>query len=95
MSTGAPVYKWSLLKPPTWFDMGVGANDGFDGEAMAANEVQDAGDFVAGSTTNRFARDRIADDGAIALENPHRDGDVNQAFGGGIQGRQTVAHRGL
>jgi hypothetical protein len=55
----------------------VSTDDGFDGEPVSANEIQNACDFVAGIDDQGFSRDGIADDGAIALENSHGDGDVN------------------
>jgi len=70
----------------------VGADNRFDREAMTANQVQDARDFVSGIDDQRLARGGIADNGAIALKHPNRDGDVNQPFCGGIQGGQAVIH---
>jgi hypothetical protein len=75
-------------------DMRVRADDGFDNQAMAANQVQDARDFVARVHHERFARGRIADDRAIALQHPHRNGDVNQSVRGSIEGGPSVAHAG-
>src|SRR6266403_3698137 len=72
----------------------VGADNSFYGEAVAAEEVQDARDFIAGIDDQSLARRGIADDGTIALEHAHRDGDVNQTFGGGIQGGKAVVHEG-
>ena len=46
----------------------MSAGDGFDGEFMAAEQVHDAMDFVAGIENDGFARNRIADDGAVALQ---------------------------
>ena len=73
-------------------DMRVGADNGLYSELVTAEEVQNAIDFIAGINDQRFARDRIADDGAIALQHAHGDGDVDQPFGGGIQGGEAVAH---
>src|SRR6266446_2585525 len=72
----------------------MGADDSFHGEAMAPEEIQDAGDLVAGIDDQRLARGGIADNGTIALEHAHRDGDVNQTFRGGIQGGKAVVHEG-
>src|SRR5260370_6937743 len=70
----------------------MGADNGLDGEVMAAEKVQDAIYFLAGVHHQRFARERIADDGTIALQHPHGDGDVNQSVMGGIEFSPTVAH---
>src|SRR5712664_1118106 len=75
-------------------NMCVAADASFHGEAMAPKKIQDACDFVAGIDDQRLARGGIADDGAIALEHAHRDGDVNQTFGGGIQRGKAVVHEG-
>ena len=52
--------------------MGVRADDCFDDKAVPADKVHDAADFVAGIEHQRFARDRIADDGTIALQQTDR-----------------------
>ncbi len=72
----------------------VGADDGFHGEAVAPEEIQDARDFIAGVDDQSFARVGIADNGTIALEHAHRDGDVNQTFRGGIQRGKAIVHEG-
>src|ERR1700731_3344388 len=75
-------------------DVRVRADDGLDGELMTAEKVQDAIYFVAGVHHERFARHRIADDRAIALQHPHGDGDMDQSLRRGIEDRSAVAHGG-
>src|SRR6266550_1475010 len=75
-------------------DVRVRAYDGLDGELVSAEKVQDAIYFVAGVHHQRFARHRIADDRAIALQYPHWDGDMDQSFSRGIEDRSAVAHEG-
>ena len=75
-------------------DVGVGADDGFYGETMAAEEFEDAGNFVARVDDQSFARDRIADDGAIALQHSDGNGDVNQTLRDGVEGGNGVSHIG-
>jgi hypothetical protein len=74
-------------------DVRVRANDDFYGELMAPEKIQDAIYFVPGVHHQRFARDGIANDRAIALQHPYGDGDVNQSVRGGIERRPTVAHK--
>ncbi len=81
-----------LAQPADVIDMSVRADDGFDRQFVPAKEVQDTRDLVAGIDDQRFARDWIADDGTVALQHPHGDGDVDQSFRGGIQSRQVIAH---
>jgi hypothetical protein len=73
-------------------NMRVRADDGLNFEFVPAQKIEDAMDFVAGIDDQRFARDGVANDGAIALKHSYRNGDVNQSFGRGIQRRQTIAH---
>ncbi len=73
-------------------DVRMGADNGLYGELMAAEKVQDAIYFIAGVQHQRFARHRIADDGTVALQDPHGDGDLDQSVMGGIEGRSAVAH---
>jgi len=58
----------------------VGADNGFDGEFVAAEQIHDAVNFVAWVDDDGFARDRIADDGAVALQNADGNGEVQQAL---------------
>jgi hypothetical protein len=58
----------------------VSADDGFDSQLVAAEQVHDAMDFVAGIEDDGFARDRIADDGAVALQQADRNGEMEQAL---------------
>lgn len=59
-------------------DVRVSADDGFHGELVAGEQVHDAADLIAGVDDQSFARERIADDGAIALQHAYGNGDVNQ-----------------
>jgi hypothetical protein len=73
-------------------NMGVSADDGFDGKAVTAEKFENAGDFVAGVNNKGFARYGIADDRAIALKHSHGNGDVDQALGNGVECGNGVAH---
>ncbi len=73
-------------------DVRVRADDDFYGQLMTPEKIQNAIDFVAGVHYQRFARGGIADDRAIALQYPYRDGDMDQSVRGGIEGRPSVAH---
>ncbi len=73
-------------------DVRVSADDGFHDQPVAPNQVQNACDFIARVHHQRFARGRIADDGTVALQHPHGDGDLDQSVRGGIYGSQPVAH---
>ena len=66
-------------------DVGVGADDGFCGKAVATEELEDAADFVTGIDDDGLARNGIADDGAIALQHADRNGDLDDAVGIGIE----------
>jgi hypothetical protein len=68
-----------LGKTTDVIDVGVRADDGFDGEFVAAEEGEEAFDFVTGIDDQSFAGNGIADDGAIAMEHPDGDGDLNDA----------------
>lgn len=61
-------------------NVSVGADDGFDGEFMAAEQIHDAVNFVAGIENNGFTRNGIADDGAVALQQPDGNGEVQQSL---------------
>src|SRR5216683_4313180 len=69
-----------LAKPADVIDVRVGADDRFDGELMASQEVQNAADLIAGIDHQRFARDRIPDNRAVALQHPHGNRDVDEAL---------------
>lgn len=73
-------------------DVSVGADDGFDGEAVATEEFEDARDFVTGVDDQRFAREGIADDRAIALQHSDGNGDVDQAMRYGVKCWYGIAH---
>ena len=61
-------------------DVRVGADDGLHRQLVTAEQLQNAADFVAGIDHQRLARDRIADDRAIALQHSYRNGDVNESL---------------
>ena len=73
-------------------DVRVRADDHLYDQLVTAEKVQDAIDFVAGVDHQRFARDRIADDRAIALQHPHGNGDVDQSIDGCIESSPPFAH---
>jgi hypothetical protein len=73
-------------------DVRVGADDGFYGQLVAADEAEDAFYFVAGVDDDGFARFRIADDGAIALQHSDRDLDVNHFRMRGVRHSYGVVH---
>ena len=70
----------------------MGAHDRFYRELVASQKIEDSADFIARIDNQSFAGEGITDDRAIALENPHGNGDMDQSFRGGIQGGQAVAH---
>ena len=69
--------------------MRVRADDGLHCEPPPPQQVQNARDLVAGIDDQGFARERVANDGAIALQHADGNGDVNQTFLCGIEGRQA------
>ncbi len=73
-------------------NVGVRTYDGFDGETMAAEEFEDARDFVAWINDESFAADGIADDGAIALQHSYGNGDVDEAMRDCIKCRNGIRH---
>ncbi len=81
-----------FAQPADVIDVRMGADDGFHSELMTAEKVQDARDFVAGVHHQRFARHRVADDRAVALQHPYGDGDMDQSVRGGIESWPAVAH---
>ncbi len=73
-------------------NVGVGADDDLDGELVAAEEIEDAFDFVAGVDDDGFAGFGIADDQTIALE--HADGqfDVDHLRVSGVGEIQSIGN---
>jgi len=65
-------------------DMRVGADDGFDGESVAANQAEDAFDFVAGVDHDAFSGAWVADDGTVALQHAHGNFEVDHLRVGGV-----------
>jgi len=73
-------------------DVRVSADDGLDGQLVAAEKFEDAGDLVAGINDECFACDWVADDRAIALQHANGDGDVNQSLRDSVEGGHGVSH---
>jgi hypothetical protein len=48
--------------------MRMSTDDGFHGEFVAAEQIHDAMNFVSGIKHQRFARDGVSDNGAVALQ---------------------------
>jgi hypothetical protein len=69
-----------LLQTADVVNVRVGADDGFYGELVAAEQIHDAVDFVAGVEDDGFTRDGIADDGAVALQDADRNGEMQQSL---------------
>ena len=61
-------------------DVRVGADDSLDGELVAAEQIHDAVNLVARVEDDGFARDGIADDGTVALQQADGNGEVQQAL---------------
>src|SRR5215469_2002813 len=79
-------------------NVGVRADDRLDREAPPAKEFENAGNFIAGIHHERFVRERVPNDRAIALQHPDGNSDVNQTLLGGIEGRQAsqvVSHTAI
>src|SRR5207245_6908103 len=81
-----------LAKAAEVINMSGSADDGFHIELVAADEVQNARHFVARINNQGFASDGVPNDGAVALQQSHRDGDVDQSLRGGIKSGQSFAH---
>jgi len=79
-----------LGKAADVINVGVGADDDFDGELVAAKKAEDALDFVARIDNKGFASIGIANDQTIALEHADRDLDVDHRRVGGIGEMQCV-----
>lgn len=75
-------------------DVGVGADDGFDAELVAAKQAKNTLDFVAWVDNDGFASFGIADDGAIALKHADRDFHVDHLRVGGVGAVKWVGHGG-
>jgi hypothetical protein len=74
-------------------DVSVSADDGFDGQLVTAEQFEDARDLVARIDHQRFTGDGIADDRAIALQHPDRNGDVDESLRDSVEGGEhSVAH---
>src|SRR5258708_37623784 len=73
--------------------MRMSTDDGFYGEFVAAEQMHDAMNFVAGIKLQCLARDGISNDGAIALQQAHRHCEVKKVLRGlWIPGRRGVRH---
>jgi hypothetical protein len=78
------------LQPADVINVRVGADNGFDGEAMLDDEGEDAIDFVTRVDDNGFARGGIADDVAIALQNAHGQNFVDEGTRARLYGHCVV-----
>ena len=61
-------------------DVGVRADDSFYGELVAAEQVHDAVDFVAGIENQSVAGDGVGDDRAIALQQSNRQREMKKVL---------------
>src|SRR5260370_12590158 len=73
-------------------NMSVSTDDGFHIELVAADEIQNTRYLVARINNQGLASDGVPNDGAVALQQSHRDGDVDQSLRGGIECGQSFAH---
>ena len=81
-----------LGEAPDVIDVGVGADDGFDRELVAAKQAKNTFDFVAWVDNDGFASFGIADDGAVALKHADRNFDVDHLRVGGVGAVKRVGH---
>jgi hypothetical protein len=76
----------------------VRADDGFDGELIALEDLLNLLDFIAGIEHQRFARGRVAEDRTIALQPADGNDFVNQRPAGGVPAKRgagrTVTAKG-
>ena len=79
-----------LGKAADVINVGVGADDDFDGELVAAKKAEDALDLIAGIDDDGFAGFGIADDQTVALEHADRQLDVDHLRVGGVGETQGV-----
>lgn len=61
-------------------DVGVGDDDLLEGELVARESGDDAGDVIAGIDDDGFAGDLVAEDGAVAAKRTDYEDFVNHAF---------------
>jgi hypothetical protein len=54
------------------------ANDGLHRKLVPAEQVQNAAYFIAGIYDQGLARRGVGNDRAVALQHPHRDGDLKE-----------------
>ena len=73
-------------------DVRMGADNGFDGELVAAEKAEDAFDFVAGVDHDGFMSFGIANDGAVALQHADRNFDVDHVRIGSVGCVECVGH---
>jgi hypothetical protein len=81
-----------LAQPADMINVRVRAHDGFYGEFVASQEIEHAADFIARIDNQGFARHGIADDGTVAVEYPHGDGDMDQSIRGRSQRGKSFVH---
>src|SRR5246127_1193912 len=65
-------------------NVGVSADDGLNVEFVPAEKIEDALDLITRVDDNRFAGDRIADDGTVALKHAHRQLDIDHFLLGSV-----------
>ena len=81
-----------LAEAADMIDMGVRTDDSFHRQTVAAEQFEDARNFVSRVDDQRFPGHRIADNRAIALQHSHWNGDVDQTVRDGIERWNCVAH---
>jgi hypothetical protein len=79
-----------LGKAADVINVGVGADDDFDGELVAAKKAEDALDLIARINDDGFAGFGIADDQTIALEQADGQLDVDHLRVGGVRETRGV-----
>ena len=65
-------------------DVGMGADDGFDLELVAAEQAEDTLDLVARIDDDRLMSTRVADDRTVALEHANRELEIDHLRVGGV-----------
>jgi hypothetical protein len=83
-----------LGKAADMIDVGVGADDDFDGEPVTAEKIEDAFDFIARVDDDGFVGLWIADDKTVALKHADGDLDVDHLRVSGIGEIQGVGNGG-
>src|SRR5690349_8119096 len=81
-----------LAKPANVVNVRVRADDGLHRKLVPAQQVQNAANLIARIDDERFPRNRIADYRAIALQHPHRYGDVQKSLLLNTHSRTQLIH---